>query len=260
LMAEEASAPFARILCVHGNCFVRQRGSSTVYPVPVGEYRSVEQGDVAISVGYESRVEITFEDKTKVYLRDSGLYRIRKGEKDVLLAQGNETESSQKGFNPEDDVDGKGNLLYVGDLPLKFLTPKFGEKFVFTSFPQSIRVAFELNKNQVRMEKLEDLRLWQLIRLDESTKPEEPMIRAENLGSFEFSSQTAEAGMLNYFADVTIPRDGAYLLLPEAEYRKGEYSGVRLQVGGREALKQSIRDMLQGAAENPDAGVEVRGN
>jgi len=259
-LAEEKSVPLAQMLCMQGNCFVRRHGSATIYPVPASERRDVRQNDVVISVGLSSRVEIIFDDKTKVYLRDSGLYRVRKGEKDVLLAQGNEMESSQKGFNPEDDVNGKGNLIFIGDLALKVLTPKFGEKLIFSSFPQTIRVAFELPSDQAKDEKLEELKVWRLLRLESSSGSIESIATSEDFGNVVFTLHDNEKKSVNYYGNASISRDGSYLLLPEVEYLRGQYSGIRMDVGGREALKQSIRDMLKGAEENPDASIELRGN
>jgi hypothetical protein len=221
---------------------LRKAGSSWNEVLKEAHETHASLGDVVISVGLGSKVEIEFSDGAKSYLNNSGLLRIRPGTKDLLLTQGEEIESGT--FKTEKK--GGENLLYVGNFPLRFLTPIMGEPLIIEEFPQEVRVSFELVGLSMRQDSYESMKRWKLIRVS---------------GKDQAIQEVAFIPLLErptvFVANLKISEIGDYKLLPEST-TVGATEGFLILVKGRDSLDAEVQKLLMNSESNPSGGIELR--
>lgn len=134
--------PIGKVTCKVGKCFLRKKTNSWISFVQPQQSVSASLGDVVIGVGDETNIEIVFDEGSISYLRGSGLIVVRPGSKSMIMTQGEE--SGQGEFKAPEESS-KANLFYVGNVPLKMISPLMGEPVLVSQFPKKVLVSVELS-------------------------------------------------------------------------------------------------------------------
>lgn len=239
----------ATVLCKSGHCYLRKSGSMWNLPLEENLIHEVHYGDIVIGVGAGTLIEIIYEDGSKGYLNNSALLKVTPGTKEMILTQGKEVASSE-GFKTQEFEKEKGNLVYLGNVTVNFVTPVMGEPLIFNSFPTEILIAFKLEGKSESDSFDEQVSKWSLL----NKEALESKVGMKNL---EFALSADKSNF--YTAKVKIEKAGEYLLIPAAALNENDKKGFSLLVRGKESIEDEVKRLLMNADSNPNAGIEIRG-
>lgn len=231
----------ALVNCMNGTCFFRERGSSVLRKIEVGDGADLSLGTILLTVGPESVAQANYRDGSRGFIKRTGLMRLGKGVESLQI-QDDEAPSAAE---PAPIATPKENLLYVADIPLRLLNPKPGAAIIFREFPARFSVVFEKLGD---VPKQAQFLRW---RLFEATGPDTKNFLQEIIFS------PAQQSGTQFFAELLVPRPARYLLFPKGR-ESNLKDGLVFEVRGTNDLESQVKNLLQGSDRDPAANIEIR--
>lgn len=247
--AGPAKAGRVTVECARGNCWLRPQGSLSLYRLP--PFRPVEafMGDEAMTLGEGSSLVVNFQEESgELRLANTGVIRIAKGQQDVSV--NDPAPSAGGGAGLAAQVATPSSLVYVGEIPIKIVSPAPGTPIVATVFPARIHLAFLLER--LTPESLAKLTQWSVVAFDEKDRP-------SRLQSLSTGHTEPPVGGASFFADFEITQPGRYALVPAGMDMTEANLQFRFEVKGADALEEQLTNLLQGVSSDSNQQMEIRG-
>lgn len=237
-----------RLECSSGNCWIRPQGSLKLFNLPLMESVQAYMGDEALTLGTGSGLVITFEDdKSELRLQNTGVIRISKGQQSVSAEQ---TDAGGGGANAalSAQVATANALIYVGEIPIKIVSPAAGTPILAAKFPVQVHLAFMVERYlPAEIAKLEE---WSIVDLSH----EQP----QRVSTVKTGHTEPPVGGASFYGDFSVEKAGIYGLVPAGMDLAAANIQFRFEVKSTSDLENQISDLLQGVTANVDKQIEIR--
>jgi hypothetical protein len=139
-------------------------------------------------------------------------------------------------------------LIFIGEIPIKIVTPVAATPIIATNLPVQVHIAFMVEK--YKPDEIEKLSSWGLWDLNVTPPKRIATVRAEHT--------EPPVGGASFYADIEVPKVGTWGLLPTSVETPGAEIGYRFEVKPAAALEGQIKDLLKGLDTGTDKQIEIR--
>lgn len=242
-----------RVDCNQGPCWVRPQGGAQLFEVRTGAGIDAYEGDEVLTLGAGASVVATFPDAGgELRLTNTGVIHLVRGTSQVAV----ETDGSSAPSAPTAasrlaaQVATANSLIYVGEIPIKIVSPTAGTPIVATNFPTSVHLAFMVDRYvPEEVKKLSD---WIVLSVVDGKPPEQ-------VATIHTGNTEPPVGGASFYGDFNVPKPGIYALVPVVMMGASTEYPYWFEVKGEAALESQISNLLQGVTSDSDSQIEIRG-
>ena len=238
----------ARLECTAGSCWVRPQGTVNLYRIPESQVTRAYLGDEVMTLGPGSQLVVNFEDdKSELRLQNTGVIRISKGEQSVSLDK--PESGGGASADPAAQVATANALVFVGEIPIKIVSPAAGTPILGVQFPLQLHLAFIVER--YRPDEIAKLLEWSLVDMTNESQP-------QRIGTIQTQHTEPPVGGASFYADFQVSKPGMYALLPMGMDLTAKNIQFRFEVKSAGELEGQIKSLLQGVTTDSDRQIEIR--